>query len=162
MIEAEKWCLDTHRAENGAQPAKVILNDLRKLKSDLCVNRVGTAVEVKAALRRALRRPSLKRFFLFFSGRGHTMGAGVLCRFCCALPCSANVSPDVQRVQGLLRMVEAAKPIQKLGTPCQSCGLKALTNLRCSRWSAAALTRAPRCRQAQQNPSLTPCRVTKN
>ena len=43
MIEAEKWCLDTHRAENGAQPAKVILNDLRKLKSDLCVNRVGTA-----------------------------------------------------------------------------------------------------------------------
>ena len=89
------------------------------------------------------------------------MGACVLCRFCCRSPCSANVSPDVQRVQGLLRMVEAAKPIQKLGTPCQSCGLKALTNLRCSRWSAAALTRAPRCRQAQQNPSLTPCRGSK-
>ena len=59
------------------------------------------------------------------------------------------------------QMVELpSSPTQKLGTPCQSCGLHAKTNLRCSRWSAAAPNQSPALPAARPTPDLpspSPC-----
>jgi hypothetical protein len=61
-------------------------------------------------------------------------------------------------------VVAASSPIQKQATPCQSCGLKALTNLRCSRWSALPPQPEPACaacRQTHQTSQPSPCHGSK-
>ena len=82
------------------------------------------------------------------------------------LPSSAALRIEALTVrwQLLSQMVELAKkqatPAQKQATLCQSCGLKATTNLRCSSWSAAAPTRelgAPAAMPTSLPPSPSPC-----
>jgi hypothetical protein len=62
----------------------------------------------------------------------------------------STTSFAVEQIVAPATVVAASSPIQKQATPCQSCGLKALTNLRCSRWSALPPQPEPACAACRQ------------